>query len=113
MRSVGLRVLGTLLLIESALAVGGLMLEGGVRLYTGKVAQNLFAFDRELGWIHNASARRYPIADGTSYLINIDALGLRGRPHDLSSDRKRVLVLGDSFTEGFQVSNDEVVSSVW
>ena len=111
--SIGSRIVGTMVLVVSALAIGGLLLEGAVRLYTTKVAQNLFVFDHELGWIHKASAHRYPMGDGASYLINIDPLGLRGRPHDLSSDRRRVLVLGDSFTEGFQVSNDEVVSSVW
>jgi len=112
-RSIGSRLIGVTLLVVAGVAIALLMLEGAVRLYVAEVTPNLFVFDPELGWIHHANTRRYPTSDGTSYLINIDGLGLRGRPHVPSSDRKRVLVLGDSFTEGLQVNNDEVFTGVW
>ena len=112
-RFVGAHFIGTALLVLAAVAIASLMLEGAVRVYVAKVAPNLFVFDPALGWIHNARTRRYPMSDGTSYLIDIDELGLRGRAHVAPSDRTRVLVLGDSFTEGFQVSDDEVFTGLW
>jgi len=112
-------VLRPSLLANLALAAASLLLALGVlelaaRTLVGRAAEPIAAqyteFDPLLGWRHKPGARaRFPQGD---YAIN--ALGLRDRErsHDAARGTFRLLVLGDSFAEGFSVALDDSVAQV-
>ncbi len=65
------------------------------------------AYSPELGWLSKANLRDFPAFDRKTVSTNKD--GLRGT-NDFAADpdpRPRVLFLGDSFTFGDEVSDDE------
>lgn len=94
------------------LALGGL--EIAARSLAGRPAEPIAAqyteFDPLLGWRHRRGARaRFPQGD---YAIN--SLGLRDRERSLDAapGTFRLLVLGDSFAEGFSVALEDSVAQV-
>jgi lysophospholipase L1-like esterase len=86
-------------------------LEGAVRLWAVLATPNLFVLDDDLGWWHRAKVRRTMARDG-EVVVETDELGLRGPPHAGPSTRRRILVLGDSLTEGLQVSQADLFSII-
>lgn len=79
----------------------------GVRL----IRPSRVAMDPKLGWKINAYISRHPPGrrlDGTTYSNSFrsSAHGFRAWG-DTATPKKRLLVVGDSFTEAYQVSNDQ------
>ncbi len=74
----------------------------------------LYVLDPRLGWTHAPGADR-ALDDGTGRRVrfSIDARGLRATPHanTRTAGRRRVLVVGDSFTQGSQVEADELFTT--
>jgi hypothetical protein len=74
------------------------------------LAASYTQFDAVLGWRHRAGARvRSPRGD-----VHINSMGLRDRErtYRAAAGVRRVMVLGDSFAEGFSVKQEEAVSCV-
>jgi hypothetical protein len=107
------------LLHNSFLAAGSFALTAGAlemaaRWAERRPAEPLAAaytqFDPVLGWRHRAGARaRSPQGD-----VQINSMGLRDRERTYrgAAGVRRVMVLGDSFAEGFSVKQEEAVSQV-
>ena len=104
------RWLGSAALVVSGLAIGLLAVEGGIRLWVATVEPNILVLDDAIGWTHRASARRSVTTEGVPAVLQTNALGLRGPLHVGPTTHRRILVLGDSLTEGLQVSDDELFS---
>lgn len=101
------------MLLLASMVAGLLAAEGAVRLWATLVTPNLYAFDDELGWRLRPNLRRWVrVADG-QVLVETNALGGRGPLHVGPSEKRRVLVLGDSVAEGMLVSNDELFTVLW
>lgn len=65
-------------------------------------------YDRDLGWGVRAGLRDYKDEDGS--ILNTNSRGLRGRqdfPYERVPGKARVVMLGDSFTFGDEVSDDQ------
>jgi hypothetical protein len=74
------------------------------------VASQYTEFDPLLGWRHKPGTRvRFPQGD---YVINSLGLRDRERSRDAAAGVFRLLVLGDSFAEGFSVAFEDSVSQV-
>lgn len=94
------------------LALGGL--EIAARALAGRPAEPIASqyteFDPLLGWRHRRGARaRFPQGD---YAINSVGLRDRERSLDAAPGTFRLLVLGDSFAEGFSVALEDSVAQV-
>lgn len=74
---------------------------------------NLWHYDSLLGWAHRPGQTTTFVHQDFSAEVNINSVGLRDREYTAErSDKKRMLVLGDSFGWGFGVETDEVFSEV-
>src|SRR5262245_59519954 len=107
-------LLATLALGAASLVVALAGLELAARVARGRpsepVASQYTEFDPQLGWRHRPGAHvRFPQGD---YAIN--GLGLRDleRSRDAPTGVFRLLVLGDSFAEGFSVAFEDSVAQV-
>jgi hypothetical protein len=92
-----------------------LLLEIAARLYSALAFPKMMENDPALGWKHRANvARRFTNEHGEAVLVTQNALGFRGAlyPEARASGRFRVLFLGDSFTEGTQVSDAALFTAV-
>jgi hypothetical protein len=88
-------------------------LEGAVRLFVAVVTPSVMTLDDEIGWRHRPNVRRSYTTDGVTAVVETNELGMRGPVYTGLSQRKRVLILGDSFADGLEVSNDELFSILW
>src|SRR5262245_8633491 len=115
-----MKVINVLLAIVVSLLVAAAVLEVGMRLLGMGPQPTINQFDPRLGWIKkpNSSAHRKTGEYDVTFTIN--ALGLRDDPMD--SPRKpagtyRVLVLGDSFVQGYTVERAnlfvDILESWW
>src|SRR5262245_18698025 len=70
--------------------------------------------DPALGWYHARNAQKYFTTEGEKALNVLNNLGHRGPNYQPqpAAGKKRVLVLGDSFTEGSHVGEDELFSNL-
>ena len=90
-------------------------LEGGVRLYSAIAFPKMAILDEELGWRHASDVSKvFVIEDGTRALVVQGRHGHRGSQYDdlKVPGKQRVLFLGDSFTEGSQVNESELFTSI-
>ncbi len=93
--------------------------ELGARLFVPAWAptqaeRNFWAYDPVLGWAHQPGQRgRFSHRD-FSVSVSINSYGLRDREYPLERvpGNRRMLVLGDSFTWGFGVEQDEAFSEI-
>jgi lysophospholipase L1-like esterase len=106
-------ILSRLALVLFGIALATALVEGAVRLVVVTVTPNVMVLDDDIGWAHRPNTRRETTTEGVPAVIETNALGLRGPLHAGPTTRSRVLVLGDSFTDGLQVSNEELFSSRW
>jgi len=106
-----MRALNVLLAVLVSLLLAAAVLEGGLRLLGLGPRTSILHYDSKLGWSKVpglATTRR--LAEGTVD-IAINELGLHDDP--MSNPAKpantfRVLMLGDSFTQGFTVGREEL-----
>ena len=108
------RVLGNALILVVTALVMLLLLEGATRAYSAIAFPMMRVPDAALGWRHAADREKAFVNEhGESNLTVQNANGHRGTYY--SSTRTpgkfRVLVLGDSFTEGSQVAEDQLFTA--
>ncbi|HKQ75622.1 MAG TPA: GDSL-type esterase/lipase family protein [Blastocatellia bacterium] len=91
-----------------------LLCEGVVRVYSWLFLPKQMKIDSALGWCHASNSQRYRTTEGVKVLVVQNKLGHRGPNYEsqTASGKKRVLVLGDSFTEGSHVGEDELFSNI-
>ncbi|MBL8900447.1 MAG: hypothetical protein JNM84_22650 [Planctomycetes bacterium] len=103
------------LLLRSALVVlstcgGVLALEVGLQLYARFIEVKVMAADDRFGWVHRpGQEKRYPNEHGAKPHFRTNEYGHRNArlAKERAPGRKRILVLGDSFTEAVQVEEAE------
>jgi lysophospholipase L1-like esterase len=98
-----------------AIALGLLVAVAGVevalRVLTAWANPPLYELDERVGWRHAANVdRELTVEGGRRVRFATDARGLRATPHAdaRTPGRARLLVAGDSFTQGSQVEQDEL-----
>lgn len=87
------------------------VLELALRVWTGLATPPLYELCDHLGWQHTASVdRELDVEGGQRVRFTTDGRGLRATPHGEARvpDRRRVLFVGDSFTQGSQVAAHEL-----
>lgn len=104
------RMIGSLVLLVAAVAVGAMLAEGAAQFYAYKIVKRgkLFQPDEELGWSllpNNRLTRSNH--DGEPWYIETDAQGVRGASAWPADAPRRMLVLGDSFAFGEGIDLDE------
>jgi hypothetical protein len=102
------------LLLAGAIALALLLAEGAVRLHAALFFPRTMMLDRTLGWRRVPDVqRRYDNEDGSHCEFTTNRHGLRGpaRPKAKTAGRRRVLVLGDSFTEGGQIDDADLFTA--
>jgi len=85
-------------------------------IWKGLISKNptrfiLYKTDKDIGWVHVPNARTTWQGTGEYNVhVQINSLGLRDREHtyDKPPGTFRILVLGDSFTEGIEVPLEQV-----
>lgn len=90
-----------------------LLAEGAVRVYA-LFYPKMMVLDDTLGWRHARNKqKRFVNEFGESVLVRQDALGMRSTHEDEPDPAQpKVLMLGDSFTEGVHVHDEQLLSSV-
>lgn len=96
-----------------ATATALILVEVATRVFTATVKPNVMVLDPQLGWVHRPNTRRIYSIDGNPAVVETNELGLRGPAYVGASSHTRVMVLGDSFVDGLEVSNDELFSTIW
>ena len=89
-------------------------LEVAVRLYSAFLFPRMMVLDDRLGWKHaNGVSKAFSNEDGESFLVVQNRYGHRGREYPLQKEngKYRILVLGDSFTEGVHVPETDLFSA--
>jgi lysophospholipase L1-like esterase len=104
---VAANIIGKLLLVAISLIVSLFLVELVVRilgLYQGQAGEFVQP-NPVLGWSHIPDKEGYWTVGERRIHIKINSLGLRDREYTYNKGKGvfRILVLGDSFTEGFQV----------
>lgn len=109
-----------LLLVISSLLLSLIMIEGAVRVFlphwaprTGELTK-FWNFDSHYGWAHIPNTSGPFDSHGFQTTVRINANGFRGPevPYTRTDERRRVLVLGDSFVWGFGVNEHEMFTAV-
>src|SRR5437879_5430634 len=109
-----LRTTGNVSIVVLSLVTFVLMLEGGLRVYSEFVFPKMMVIDEKLGWRHAADVSRTFVNEhGEKVLVSQNAFGHRGkhRATQNPSGLFRILALGDSFTEGVQVDENDVFTN--
>ena len=109
---VGSVVAPLLLMIVSTLGTIAIV-ELAVRFWAAEIQPSVMVLDGEIGWKHRPNASRTYTTDGVTAVVSTNALGLRGPLPATGSERPRILVLGDSFTDGLEVSDRDLFTVVW
>src|SRR5262249_45119770 len=99
--------------IVLASAVGLLLGGGGVPLYSRLFFPKLMVLGEDLGWKHERNVTKtFVNEDAERAMVIQNRLGFRGPlPAATKGARARVLVIGDSFTEGVQVSEGDLFTA--
>lgn len=93
----------------------GLLLEGGLRLFSAIWYPKMMILDEQLGWRHARNVSKvFTNEDGTKALVVQNGNGHRGTEYagERSKDKIRIMFLGDSFTEGSQVNEEELFTTI-
>ena len=71
-------------------------------------------YDPLLGWKHKTNIKNIFITDEYSVPLSFNSKGMRGPEHSYNKDKNefRILILGDSFSEGYAVNFNELFSEV-
>ncbi|MDJ0926657.1 MAG: SGNH/GDSL hydrolase family protein [Gammaproteobacteria bacterium] len=95
-----------------SLAITLIAIEGAARAFVTFIKPNIMILDDSLGWTHRRSASRTYQVEGHAAHVETNELGLRGPIYRDASNKRRVLVLGDSFVDAFEVSNEELFTAI-
>jgi hypothetical protein len=115
------RLFSNLMLATASLAASALAAEGLARLHMARrqggadtIREPLLRHDPRLGWSKPPGAEAVLQRPEYRQRLRINSQGLRGpeRPFAKPPGRRRVLLLGDSFTEGYTVAEAATVASV-
>ncbi len=101
-------------LVLLGLAMALVAIEVALRVWTGLRNPAIYQLDAAIGWRHTPSLARTLVDEtGRRVEFSTDARGLRATPHANApiAGRRRVLFLGDSFTQGSQVEAAELFTS--
>lgn len=109
-----------LTLIVSSLFVGGFMAEGLTRVFFPQLAPRtahltkFWKYDPHYGWSHIPGMSGPFESHGINTFVTINSKGFRGPEieHARDQERRRVLVLGDSYVWGYGVNEDEVFTEL-
>jgi len=91
-----------------------LSLEAAIRVYSFWFFPRMMVLDDRLGWRHAGGVRkRFTNEDGEAVTVIQNSYGHRGAEHssERAEGKYRVLVLGDSFTEGAHVAESDLFSA--
>jgi hypothetical protein len=102
-------------LVLFSLLLCALVLEGAVRLYSAFWFPRMMQLDDQLGWKHTPSvSKTFENKLGERVEVVQNVYGHRGpaRPLAKTAGKYRLLVLGDSFTEGVQVGESDLFTAV-
>jgi lysophospholipase L1-like esterase len=97
-----------------ALVILLLLLEIGIRVYASFLVPRMMILDDKLGWRHASDASKTFVNEfGETALVRQNAHGHRGkyRPVAKQAGSYRLLVLGDSFTEGVHVGEEQLFTA--
>jgi lysophospholipase L1-like esterase len=101
-----------LLMLALGTVTAALVTEGAIRF--GALEKEVFWQPHEhFGWTHIPGREGLWFSDEFRVHVTINSKGLRNRetPYDKPAGTKRILVLGDSMTEGLQVPGEATFSS--
>jgi lysophospholipase L1-like esterase len=114
-------VLSRLVMVIGGIVLALILIEIGLRIvpeaiWKGLISKNptrfiLYKTDKDIGWVHVPNARTTWQGTGEyNVFVQINSLGLRDREHTYEKPPGtfRILVLGDSFTEGIEVPLEQV-----
>ena len=100
--------------VTAAIIACLLCLEVAIRVYSAWLSPRMMVLDDRLGWKHAGHVRKaFANEDGDKFIVDQNRYGHRGREYNLqrTTGKYRVLILGDSFTEGVQVSQEDLFSA--
>lgn len=106
-----MRALNVLLALLVSLLLAAAVFEGGLRLVGLGPPVTLAQFDPQLGWVKTPNLKVHRSTREYDVTFEMNALGLRGDPMDSPgkpAGTLRVLMLGDSFVQGYTVSRDDL-----
>ncbi len=91
-----------------------LLCEGVIRVYSWLFFPKMMKIDPALGWFHTVNAQKSFTNEEQTILIVHNAVGHRGPNYEpqKAPGKQRVLVLGDSFTEGSHVGEGDLFSNI-
>src|SRR5712692_9842326 len=92
-----------------------LIFEGGIRLYSVFWFPRMMQLDDQLGWKHTVNVHKVYVNEfGELAEVRQNQYGHRGRAYPIAKNPKkyRILVVGDSFTEGVQVGEDDLFTAL-
>lgn len=108
-------LLANSLLILMSLAVVAGLLEIGIRVYSSAFFPKMMELDPNLGWRHARDQEKIFANElGESVVVRQNGYGHRGaeRSPEKPAGVRRILALGDSFTEAVQVGEDEMFTTL-
>jgi lysophospholipase L1-like esterase len=91
-----------------------LLCEGVVRVYSWFFFPKMMKVDPALGWYHAVNSQKQFTNEEQTIVIVQNKLGHRGPDYgpDKAAGKSRVLVIGDSFTEGSHVGEEDLFSNM-
>lgn len=108
-----------LLVLLGSLAFALLLAEAGVRLWrpgfvAGPAAESnpFWTHDPDLGWFHRPGQKGTFSRPEFTHRVSINSMGFRDVERDPSSPAFRIAVLGDSFTWGHGVGDEDVFTRI-
>jgi lysophospholipase L1-like esterase len=113
-RSRSRRLVMSLVLVLVSVLFVAFLFETGLRVTARFFYPKMMVLDDKLGWRHATNVNRTFVNEfGEKAPVVLNSFGFRGSPRTInkSPDRRRILVLGDSFTEGVQVGEQELFTA--
>lgn len=92
-----------------------LLLEGSIRIYSTLAFPKMMVIDDALGWRHASNAERFFTNEyGQKILVVQNKYGFRRKEYgyEKKDGKYRILILGDSYTEGVHAGEDDIFSSL-
>ena len=109
-----MKAINVLLALVVSLAVAAGVLEAGLRLLGMGPQATINRFDKDLGWVKTPSSSAHRKTGEYDVTFTINSLGIRG--DEMATAAKpagtyRVMMLGDSFVQGYTVERENVLNA--